>query len=114
MVAGQRRSTVSDPCTHAQAIADVRGKKQVVAVGEEAKMMLGRPPGYITASRPLRNGAHTTRFCYIMFWHGAKTKVIETYLSRSDCSLLLRVTDMDGGDGGANSFLTGAPPGSPA
>ena len=38
------------------AIADVSGKKQVVAVGEEAKMMLGRTPGYITASRPLRDG----------------------------------------------------------
>jgi rod shape-determining protein MreB and related proteins len=38
------------------AIADVRGKKQVVAVGEEAKLMLGRTPGYITASRPLRDG----------------------------------------------------------
>ena len=38
------------------AIADVRGKKQVVAVGEEAKQMLGRTPGYITASRPLRDG----------------------------------------------------------
>ena len=38
------------------AIAEVRGKKKVVAVGEEAKMMLGRTPGYITASRPLRDG----------------------------------------------------------
>src|SRR5580693_7520861 len=38
------------------AIADVRGKKQVLAVGEEAKLMLGRTPGYITASRPLRDG----------------------------------------------------------
>src|ERR1700712_5581587 len=38
------------------AIADVRGTKQVVAAGEEAKMMLGRTPGYITASRPLRDG----------------------------------------------------------
>ena len=38
------------------AIADVRGRKQVVAVGEEAKLMLGRTPGYITASRPLRDG----------------------------------------------------------
>jgi rod shape-determining protein MreB len=38
------------------AIAEVRSKKQVVAVGEEAKMMLGRTPGYITASRPLRDG----------------------------------------------------------
>src|ERR1700733_3844660 len=38
------------------AIADVRGKKQVVAVGEEAKQMLGGTPGYITASLPLRDG----------------------------------------------------------
>ena len=38
------------------AIAEVRGKKQVVAVGEEARQMLGRTPGYITASRPLRDG----------------------------------------------------------
>ena len=38
------------------AIADVRGKKQVVAVGEEAKQMLGRTPGNITAIRPLRDG----------------------------------------------------------
>src|SRR3954454_3587814 len=38
------------------AIAGVRGKKQVVAVGEEARQMLGRTPSYITASRPLRDG----------------------------------------------------------
>ena len=38
------------------AIAEHRGKKQVVAVGEEAKLMLGRTPGFITASRPLRDG----------------------------------------------------------
>src|SRR6201995_3149564 len=38
------------------AIADVRSTKHVVAVGEEAKLMLGRTPGYITASRPLRDG----------------------------------------------------------
>jgi rod shape-determining protein MreB len=38
------------------AIAEVRGKKHVVAVGEEAKQMLGRTPGFITASRPLRDG----------------------------------------------------------
>lgn len=38
------------------AIAEVRGKKQVVAVGEDAKQMLGRTPGYMTASRPLRDG----------------------------------------------------------
>jgi rod shape-determining protein MreB len=38
------------------AIADVKGKKQVLAVGDEAKQMLGRTPGNITAIRPLREG----------------------------------------------------------
>ncbi len=38
------------------AIAEGRGKKQVLAVGDEAKMMLGRTPGNIQAIRPLRDG----------------------------------------------------------
>ena len=38
------------------AIATVRGKKQVLAVGDEAKLMLGRTPGNIQAIRPLRDG----------------------------------------------------------
>ncbi|MGY4800226.1 rod shape-determining protein [Teichococcus aerofrigidensis] len=38
------------------AIAEIRGRKQVLAVGEEAKMMLGRTPGNIAAIRPLRDG----------------------------------------------------------
>ncbi|MCX7380956.1 MAG: rod shape-determining protein [Alphaproteobacteria bacterium] len=38
------------------AIADVRGKKHVLAVGDEAKQMLGRTPGNIQAIRPLRDG----------------------------------------------------------
>ena len=38
------------------AVATVRGKKQVLAVGDEAKMMLGRTPGNIQAIRPLRDG----------------------------------------------------------
>jgi rod shape-determining protein MreB len=38
------------------AIADVKGKKHVLAVGDEAKMMLGRTPGNIQAIRPLRDG----------------------------------------------------------
>ncbi len=33
-----------------------RGRKQVLAVGDEAKMMLGRTPGNIEAIRPLRDG----------------------------------------------------------
>src|SRR4029078_13318395 len=36
--------------------ASHRGKKQVLAVGEEAKLMLGRTPGNISAIRPLRDG----------------------------------------------------------
>ena len=38
------------------AIATVKGRKQVLAVGEEAKQMLGRTPGNIEAIRPLREG----------------------------------------------------------
>ena len=38
------------------AIAEVKGQKQVLAVGEEAKLMLGRTPGNITPIRPLRDG----------------------------------------------------------
>ncbi|TAN56690.1 MAG: rod shape-determining protein [Rhodospirillales bacterium] len=38
------------------AIAEVKGKKQVLAVGNEAKQMLGRTPGSIQAIRPLRDG----------------------------------------------------------
>ncbi len=38
------------------AIVEVKGKKQVLAVGNEAKLMLGRTPGNIQAIRPLRDG----------------------------------------------------------
>lgn len=38
------------------AIANIKGRKQVLAVGDEAKMMLGRTPGNIEAIRPLRDG----------------------------------------------------------
>jgi len=38
------------------AIVNQRGRKQVLAVGNEAKMMLGRTPGNIEAIRPLRDG----------------------------------------------------------
>ena len=33
-----------------------RGRKQVLAVGDEARRMLGRTPGHIEAVRPLRDG----------------------------------------------------------
>lgn len=38
------------------AITTVKGKKQVLAVGEEAKQMVGKTPGNIQAIRPLRDG----------------------------------------------------------
>ena len=38
------------------AIIERKGRKQVLAVGEEAKLMLGRTPGNIQAIRPLRDG----------------------------------------------------------
>ncbi|MCX8500995.1 MAG: rod shape-determining protein, partial [Alphaproteobacteria bacterium] len=38
------------------AIANSRGKRHILAVGDEAKMMLGRTPGNIQAIRPLRDG----------------------------------------------------------
>ncbi len=38
------------------AIAESKGKRHVLAVGNEAKQMLGRTPGNIHAIRPLRDG----------------------------------------------------------
>ncbi|MBI4182505.1 MAG: rod shape-determining protein [Proteobacteria bacterium] len=38
------------------AIVEIKGKVQVLAVGEEANRMIGRTPGYIRAIRPMRSG----------------------------------------------------------
>ncbi len=38
------------------AIVEGKGRKQVLAVGDDAKMMLGRTPGGMQAIRPLRDG----------------------------------------------------------
>lgn len=38
------------------AIRSINGQRQVVAVGHEAKRMVGRTPGNITATRPLKDG----------------------------------------------------------
>lgn len=38
------------------AIRSMNGQRQVVAVGTEAKRMVGRTPGNITATRPLKDG----------------------------------------------------------
>ena len=38
------------------ALSDEGGKKKVLAVGEDAKLMIGRTPGNITAIRPMKDG----------------------------------------------------------
>lgn len=38
------------------AISNIKGRKKVLAVGEEAKLMVGRTPGNIQAIRPLKDG----------------------------------------------------------
>lgn len=38
------------------AVTDFKGEKQVLAVGDEAKLMVGRTPGNISAIRPLKDG----------------------------------------------------------
>ncbi|MEI8320909.1 MAG: rod shape-determining protein [Alphaproteobacteria bacterium] len=38
------------------AVSNFGGRKQVLAVGEEAKLMVGRTPGHIQAIRPLQDG----------------------------------------------------------
>ena len=38
------------------AISNIKGRNHVLAVGEEAKLMVGRTPGNINAIRPLREG----------------------------------------------------------
>lgn len=45
---------LNEPSVVAYHIRD--GKKQVLAVGEEAKLMIGRTPGSIEAIRPMRDG----------------------------------------------------------
>ena len=49
-----KRQVLNEPSV--VAIEEYRGKKQVLAVGNEAKQMLGRTPGNINAIRPLRDG----------------------------------------------------------
>ena len=38
------------------AVVEEKGKKSVLAIGDEAKTMLGRTPGNISAIRPLKDG----------------------------------------------------------
>jgi rod shape-determining protein MreB len=49
-----RGIVVNEPSVVAS--AQVRGRAHVLAVGDEAKLMLGRTPGNIHATRPLRDG----------------------------------------------------------
>ncbi len=49
-----RGIVLNEPSVVAFAVKD--GKKEVLAVGEDAKLMLGRTPGSIQAIRPMRDG----------------------------------------------------------
>ncbi|MDR1696844.1 MAG: rod shape-determining protein, partial [Rickettsiales bacterium] len=51
-----RGVVLSEPSVVAIAENRLLGRKEVLAVGDEAKKMLGRTPGTITAMRPLRDG----------------------------------------------------------
>jgi rod shape-determining protein MreB len=69
-------------------VAVERGTKKVIAVGQEAKKMLGRTPGEIIAIRPLRDGViadfETTEKMIKYFiekvspkrWFGAKPRIV--------------------------------------
>lgn len=51
-----RGIVLNEPSVVAVAENRLLGRKEVLAVGEEAKKMLGRTPGTISAVRPLRDG----------------------------------------------------------
>lgn len=51
-----RGVVLNEPSVVAVAENRLLGRKEVLAVGEEAKRMLGRTPGTISAVRPLRDG----------------------------------------------------------
>ncbi len=46
----------NEPSVVAVQQRDARGAKKILAVGQEAKNMLGRTPGYIVAVRPMQDG----------------------------------------------------------
>ena len=74
------------------AIEEYKGRKQVLAVGNEAKQMLGRTPGNIHAIRPLKDGViadfeiaeemikyfickvHNRRAFAALYWSGQKKR----------------------------------------
>ena len=45
------------------AVVDNKGKKSVLAVGDEAKTMLGRTPGNIQAIRPIKRWCNSRFYC---------------------------------------------------
>ena len=47
---------LTEPSVVALAKEDGSNRPRIVAVGEEARLMLGRTPGTITALRPMRDG----------------------------------------------------------
>ena len=64
------------------AITESKGKKRVLAVGNEAKQMLGRTPGNIQAIRPLRDGVIAVRYQDAVSSHGQFAVVSSTCRNR--------------------------------
>lgn len=63
------------------AITQHKGRQQVWAVGDEAKLMVGRTPGNIQAIRPLRDGVIADfEIAQDMIKHFIKKSTIEHFL----------------------------------
>ena len=57
IVYAKNKGIVSNEPSVVAVYKDSRGAKKVIAVGEEAKKMLGKTPGNIVATHPLKDGA---------------------------------------------------------
>ncbi|HNT69068.1 MAG: rod shape-determining protein [Syntrophorhabdaceae bacterium] len=57
LVYAKNKGIVSNEPSVVAVYKDSRGAKKVIAVGEEAKKMLGKTPGNIVATHPLKDGA---------------------------------------------------------
>ena len=69
------------------AIKERIGQKTVIAVGHDAKKMLGRTPGQMEAIRPLRDGViadfNVTEKCFSTSLK--KSQIIQYYLLAQEC-----------------------------
>ena len=64
------------------------GKKKVLAIGEDAKLMLGRTPGSIEAIRPMRDGVIADSLIFYKYdfkkpYEISVIKIIESYINEN-------------------------------